>query len=299
MHILVTGGTGFIGTALCPALLADGHQLTLLSRRPQKVFVAYQDRVRAVRRLEDIAPDVRIDAVINLAGEGIADRPWSSQRKAQMHASRVNLTEELVAWMRRAAWRPKVLVSGSAVGWYGDQGDKILEENASAHEEYMHTLCEDWEQAARGAERLKVRLCIVRTGLVIGRSGGLLKRMLPLFGLGLGGRFGKGEQWMSWISLSDYVDIIRFLLEQENLSGVFNATAPKPITNAEFTSTLARLMKRPAFLLIPDGVLKFAMGEMSCLLLTGQRVLPTRLLEQKFYFNYRVLEDALRAEIGV
>ena len=299
MHILVTGGTGFIGTALCPALLADGHQLTLLTRRPQKVFAAYQNRVRAIRRLEDLPTDAPVDAVINLAGEGIADRPWSSQRKAQLHASRVNLTEELVGWMRRTEQRPKVLISGSAVGWYGDQGDKILEEGAEAHEEYMHSLCEDWEQAARGAERIKVRLCIVRTGLVIGRSGGLLKRMLPIFGLGLGGRFGRGEQWMSWIALSDYVDIIRFLLEQENLAGIFNATAPKPVTNAEFTSTLARLMKRPAFLLIPDGVLKFAMGEMSTLLLTGQRVLPSRLLEQRFYFNYRVLEDALRAELGV
>lgn len=298
MHILVTGGTGFIGSALCPALLADQHQLTLLTRKPQKAFALYGDRVNAIKRLEDLPASTAVDAVINLAGEGIADRPWSAQRKALLRASRVNLTEELVTWIRRAETRPKVLISGSAVGWYGDQGETILEESSPAHEEYQHTLCDDWEQAARAVERLKVRLCIVRTGIVLGRQGGMLKRLLPLFGLGLGAKLGSGQQWLSWISLSDYVDVIRLLLEQENLSGIFNATAPKPVTNAEFTATLARLIKRPAFLTIPEPVLQFAMGEMACLLLTGQRVVPTRLLEQKFYFNYRVLEDALQAEVG-
>jgi uncharacterized protein (TIGR01777 family) len=298
MHILVTGGTGFLGSALCPALLADGHELTLLSRRPQKVFAAYGRTVTAIRHLDDLGSDVRIDAVINLAGEGIADRPWTSQRKAELHASRVTLTEELVSWIRRTSQRPKVMISGSAVGWYGDQGDTILEEQAPPHVEYLHTLCNDWEQAARGVEKLGVRLCIVRTGLVISRSGGLLKRMLPVFGLGLGGKLGTGEQWISWIALSDYVEIIRFLLQQENLSGVFNATAPKPVTNAELAGLLARAVKRPAFLTIPAGVLKLTMGEMSALLLTGQRVLPSRLLEQKFFFDYRTLDDVLRAEVG-
>lgn len=295
MHILVTGGTGFIGTALCPAMLEDGHQVTILTRRPPKVFAAYGDRVRAVRRLEDV--DSPVDAVINLAGEGIADRPWTSQRKAELHASRVNLTEELVAWMRRQEKRPKVLISGSYVGWYGDQGDKILEEDAKPHGEFMHTLCDDWEKAALVARKAGIRTCVVRTGIVIGRSGGMLKRMLPIFALRLGGRLGSGEQWISWISIVDYVEIIRFLLEREDLSGIFNGTAPKPVTNVEFTKTLARIIGRAAFLTVPASVLKMTMGEMSCLLLEGQRALPSHLLSNHFYFNYKTLDDALRAEL--
>lgn len=298
MHILVTGGTGFIGSALCPVLLEDGHRLTILTRRPQKVFAAYGDRIKAIKRFDELDDNVVVDAVINLAGEGIADRPWTPPRKAELHASRVTLTEELVDWLSRSGRRPGVMISGSAVGWYGAQGEALLEEDAPAHEDYLHGLCADWEKAARGVETLGVRLCIVRTGLVLGKSGGMLKRMLPIFGLGLGGRLGSGEQWLSWITLSDYVAAVRFLLERKDVAGVFNLTAPRPETNADFTRTLARILKRPAIIPIPAPVLTLAMGEMSCLLLTGQRVLPSHLLSSGFSFRYRTLDEALRAEIA-
>ncbi len=298
MHILITGGTGFIGSYLCPALLADGHQLTLLTRRPQKALTTYGERLRAVRRLDEIRPDERLDAVINLAGEGIADRPWTSQRKQELFASRVTLTEELVVWLKRREQKPTVMLQGSAVGWYGNQGDKILEEDADAVPEFTHRLCRDWEAAARPVERQKIRLCILRTGLVLGAKGGMLKRMLPLFGLGLGAKLGSGEQYMSWIAASDYVAIVRFLLGEPGLAGVFNVTAPKPVANAEFTRTLAQQLHRPALLSVPVPVLRIGMGEMADLLLHGQRVLPSRLLSARFAFKYRTLDEALKGELG-
>ncbi|MDP2227467.1 MAG: TIGR01777 family oxidoreductase [Moraxellaceae bacterium] len=298
MHILITGGTGFIGSALVPRLLEAGHEVTVLSRHPDKAQKMFAGRVRAIPRLTGFAEDWPLDAVINLAGEGIADRPWTMARKQQLQASRVTLTEELVHVLRRRPQPPRVLISGSAIGWYGDQGERLLEENAAPHEEYMHTLCRDWENAARPVESMGVRLCLVRTGVVLGRSGGLLKRLLPIFGLGLGGRLGTGEQWLSWIALEDYLNVILLLLADEKLAGVFNATAPKPVSNAEFTATLAGALGRPAFLHIPATVLRLAMGEMSVLLLGGQRVLPSRLLEAKFRFRSRTLEECLRNELG-
>jgi uncharacterized protein (TIGR01777 family) len=298
MHILVTGGTGFIGSALCPQLLIDGHRLTLLTRRPERARRQYDNRVEVITDLAALRDDVALDAVINLAGEGIADRPWTAARKQLLHASRVTLTDELAALLRRRTQRPRVMISGSAIGWYGDQGDTLLEEGSAAHDEYMHRLCADWEQAARGVEPLGVRLCLLRTGVVLGRSGGMLKRLLPVFGLGLGGRLGAGTQWLSWIALGDYVNIVRALLGDDSQSGVFNATAPKPVTNAEFTATLAQALGRPAFVHIPAAVLKLAMGEMSVLLLGSQRVLPARLLDAGFRFRSRTLEDCLRNELA-
>lgn len=298
MHILITGGTGFIGSALCPQLLAEGHQLTVLTRHPEKVARRYEGRIRPIRSLTEFRPEWPLDAVINLAGEGVADRPWSAARKQQLHASRITVTEELVDILRRRDQRPEVMISGSAIGWYGDKGDTVLEENAIPHDEFMHRLCQDWEHAAQGVTPLGIRLCILRTGVALGRSGGMLKRLLPVFGLGLGGRLGSGEQWISWVALGDYLNIIRFLLNDTRQSGIFNATAPKPVSNSEFTAVLAQALGRPAFLHIPASVLKLAMGEMSALLLHSQRVVPSRLLEARFKFRSASLEDALRNELG-
>lgn len=298
MHILITGGTGFIGSALCPQLLAEGHQLTVLTRSPEKIKRQYEGRIRPIRALTEFRPEWPLDAVINLAGEGMADRPWTSARKHQLHASRVTVTEELVSVLRRRSQKPDVVISGSAVGWYGDQGNTILEENAPAHDGFLHRLCQDWEHAAESTRAQNIRLCILRTGVVLGRHGGMLKRLLPIFGLGLGGRIGSGEQWISWIALSDYVAIIRFLLTDTRQSGVFNATAPKPVSNTELTAVLASALGRPAFLHVPASVLKLAMGEMSDLLLHSQRAVPSRLLDARFKFRSGSLEDALRNELG-
>lgn len=298
MHILITGGTGFIGSALCPQLLMEGHELTVLTRHPEKVVRAYGGRVRAIRSLTEFSADWPLDAVINLAGEGIADRPWTVGRKQQLHASRVALTEELVSVLRRRTQRPAVMISGSAVGWYGDQGNTVLEEQSPAHDEFTHQLCRDWEHAAEGVKALGIRLCILRTGVVLGKNGGMLRRLLPVFGLGLGGRLGSGEQWISWIALGDLLEVIRTLLKDARHEGVFNAVAPRPVSNAEFTAVLAHALGRPAFLHIPASVLKLAMGDMSTLLLGSQRAVPTRLLEARFRFESRTLEDALRNELG-
>lgn len=298
MHILVTGGTGFIGSALCPQLLIDGHQLTLLARHPDKAKRLFGDQVATIRHLTELSDDTVIDAVINLAGEGVADRPWTAARKHQLHASRVALTEELVNVLRRREQRPSVLISGSAIGWYGDQGDTILEETANFTDGFMHTLCDDWEKAAKQAEELGIRVCLLRTGVVLGKSGGMLRRLLPIFGLGLGGRMGSGKQWTAWIGLNDMVNIIRALLADNSQSGVFNATAPKPVTNAEFTAVLASALGRPAFITIPEMVLRLATGEMQALFLGSQRVVPSRLLAAGFRFRSPSLEECLRKELG-
>ncbi len=298
MHILITGGTGFIGSALCPQLLIDGHQLTLLTRNPARTLRIYGSKVQVIRRLTEFPADAPLDAVINLAGEGITDRPWSVSRKQVLEASRIALTEELVAVLRRREQKPAVMLSGSAIGWYGDQGDTVLEETAGFHDEYAHRLCRDWETAAAPVVAMGIRLCVLRTGIVLGRSGGMLKRLLPIFGLGLGGRIGGGEQWLSWIALGDCVNVIRALLSDNSQHGIFNLTAPKPVSNAEFTATLAHALGRPAFLNIPASVLRLAMGEMSSVLLGSTRAVPSRLLEAGFKFRSRTLEDCFRNELG-
>lgn len=298
MHILITGGTGFIGSALCPQLLIDGHQLTLLTRRPERTLRIYGSRVKVIRSLTEFPNDAPLDAVINLAGEGITDRPWSVSRKQVLEASRIALTQELVAVLRRREQKPAVMLSGSAVGWYGHQGDTVLEESAGFHEEYTHQLCDSWEKAAQPASEMGVRLCLLRTGVVLGRSGGMLKRLLPVFGLGLGGRLGSGEQWLPWIAMTDCVNVIRALLTDSTQSGVFNVVAPKPVSNAEFTATLAQALGRPAFLNLPASFLRMTMGEMSAVLLGSTRAVPSRLLEAGFKFRSRTLEDCLRNELG-
>lgn len=308
MDILITGGTGFIGSLLVPTLAgsgegAQGDRVTLLTRHPDRVAVLFpaliaSGRLRTIRGFGELGRDARFDAVINLAGEGIADRPWSSQRKRELHASRVSLTEGLVDWLRLARHKPEVLISGSAVGWYGGQGEKLLEEHAGAHNEYTHQLCQQWEQAALAAEKLGMRVCILRTGLVIGPGGGVLRRLLPVFSLGLGGPIASGEQFISWVSLADVVHVILRLLCDRDMRGIYNLTGPRPVSNAEFTHILSQLLRRPAFLRVPATVLKMAMGEMSTLLIEGQRVLPSRLLQARYQFLHGTLESALRAALA-
>lgn len=308
MNILLTGGTGFIGGLLLPTLLGpneqnQGHRVTVLTRKPAKFALKHQEAIacgqlRVIGTLKELTADDAYDAVINLAGEGIADKPWSKQRKQDLFDSRVTLTQSLVRWMQTAKTKPAVLISGSAIGWYGNQGHKILEEGALPHPEFVHDLCRDWELAAADAEALGVRVCLLRTGVVLGASGGMLRKLLPLFGLGLAGQLGSGQQYLSWVSLVDVVHIIVRLLNDSQLRGVFNVTGPRPVTNAEFTQTLAGLLKRPAFLRLPASVLKLAMGEMSTLLLDGQRVVPSRLLQAQYRFQHASLEEALRAALN-
>lgn len=295
MRILVTGGTGFIGSQLCQEFGGGGARLVVLSRRPDCVRDRCGLGVAAITAFSELSPALAFDAVINLAGEPILGPRWTDARKKLLWDSRVELTRSLVDYIDRAEVKPKVLISGSAVGFYGDQGDRILDESSAHTDGFGHRLCEAWESAALRAADLGVRVCIMRAGVVMGASGGFLAPLLPAFRLGLGACIGSGEQWMSWIHLRDYIAIVRRLIAAPELSGIFNATAPNPVTNRQFTEILSGLLRRPAFFTVPAAVLRLLMGrEMSGLLLGGQRVLPARLLESGFRFRYPELEMALQ-----
>ncbi|HEY5717086.1 MAG TPA: TIGR01777 family oxidoreductase [Motiliproteus sp.] len=294
LQLVITGASGFIGSALVTQLLADGNRIVALSRTPavlRKRFPALE----VVDSLDQISADRHIDAIINLAGAPILDARWSEKRKALLRNSRLHTTEAVVRLIQRLERRPEVLISGSAIGFYGSHdSDRVLLEQDDGHSGFTHELCRDWEQTAQRAEALGVRVCLLRTGVVLG-AGGALARMLLPFRLGLGGPIGNGRQWMSWIHLDDMVALIRFLLVQQVLAGVFNATAPEPVTNTVFTRTLGRVLKRPTVLPMPAWVLRLALGEGATLLTEGQRVIPGRVREAGFAFQYPALEGALAA----
>lgn len=294
MNILLTGGTGFIGRKLCHSLLKKGHELTVLSRRPEKVPYLCGEQVQTINDLEKLSAIEHFEVIINLAGEGIADARWSNKRKQTLLDSRIKITEQLNTFINKAKQKPSVLISGSAVGYYGNQGSKILTENSKAiNDGFAHQLCEQWEATAKKAENLGVRVCILRTGLVIGNDGGFLQKMLPAFKLGLGGKIGNGQQWMPWIHRTDLIQIIEKMMDSANMHGPYNASAPNPVTNQEFTCCLAKKLHRPAILPVPAPVLKLSMGEMADLLLGGQRVIPSRLQEINFQFQFNTLDEAL------
>ncbi|MCL1552883.1 TIGR01777 family oxidoreductase [Xanthomonas nasturtii] len=291
MQLLITGGTGFIGQALCPALLQAGHKVSVLTRDPR----------RASRQLPgvtavDTLDGVRADAVINLAGEPLAAGRWSDARKQRFRASRLGMTRQLHDWIAQqpVAQRPAVLISGSAVGYYGERGDTVLTETDTAGDDFSAVLCRDWEAEANTIAALGPRVSWVRTGIVLDRDGGALARMLPAFRFGGGGPFGDGRHWMSWIHRADMVALLLWLL-QHGEPGAYNATAPNPVTNADFARTLAQVLHRPALLALPAGVLRLGLGEMADLLLVSQRVLPQRALAAGFGFQYAHLDAALRA----
>lgn len=298
MHILLAGGTGLIGRALCRHWLQQGHQLTVWSRRPEQVAALCGDAVRGIGRLDELGEEP-LDAVVNLAGAPIADRPWTRKRKALLWASRIGLTEQLLAWLESREHKPKVLLSGSAVGWYGDGGERELHEDSPpVSEDFAAQLCGAWEETAQRAEDLGIRVVLLRTGLVLASNGGLLKRLLLPFKLGLGGPLGNGRQWMPWIHLSDQIALIDFLLQQEQASGPYNACAPTPERNRAFSQALGRELHRPAFMPAPAFALRALLGELSVLLLGGQRAVPTRLQEAGFSFRFTHLDVALADLLG-
>ena len=298
MRVLITGGSGFVGRHLCQALARQGHSLQVVSRSPGKAREQLPDSCD-VRDSALAFADTPPEALINLAGESIAAKRWSEAQKRELIDSRLRATGELVALCERlqevGEALPRVLVSASAMGYYGDQGDAEVSEDTPPHDEFAHRLCAKWEAAAQDVAELGVRTAIVRIGLVLGEGGGSLQKMLPPFKWGLGGRFGSGRQFMPWIHRDDLVAAILFLLERESASGVFNASAPHPVTNAEFTRTLGQALNRPAVLPVPTCVLKAGLGEMSRLLLTGADMRPVRLQQAGFTFRYRTLDRALEA----
>jgi hypothetical protein len=300
MKVLVTGGSGFIGRALVQNLIGEGHGVTVLTRSATRTSRHLGTPVQLIERLDQISPSQRIDAIVNLAGAAIVDRRWSKARKQLLRDSRLDTTGALLGLIERLERRPEVLVSGSAVGYYGSQdNDRVLTEEADDFRPgFPHQLCADWEGGALRAEALGVRVCLVRTGLVLGK-GGALRKMLPAFRLGLGGPIGSGQQWMSWVSLQDEVGIIRYLMGQHTLRGPFNACAPDAVTNARFSQALGRALRRPARLRMPAMVLELLLGEASELLLSGQRVYPKRLLDAGYRFKQPDLDQALRVALAV
>lgn len=292
-RVLITGGTGFIGSKLCQELRGRGYELTVLSRQTADKVRARCGQVEAINNLESLRSHTGYDAVINLAGEGIADKRWTKERKQALRNSRIGLTNTLTEIISSWANSPKVVVSGSAVGFYGDQGNTLITEDAVPHDEFAHRLCRDWEQAALKLQPLGVRVCLSRTGVVVGLGGGFLKRMVMPFKLGLGGRLGSGHQYMPWVHRDDVVAALIWMLETPEASGAYNVVSPNPATNREFTRCLANVLRRPAIFPAPAVILKMTLGEMSCLLLTGQQAVPARLRESGFEFLYPTLEKAL------
>lgn len=293
MHYLITGGTGLIGRKICHKLKTDGHTVTVLSREREKVKRCCGPSVTAVSGFDEVDSRQHIDTVINLAGAPIADARWTASRKQVLAQSRIKLTEDLVAWLAGRTQKPGQLVSGSAIGWYGNQGETPLNELSDFKDDYAHQLCEQWECAALKAQALGINVCVIRTGLVLSPQAGFLGKLLLPFKLGLGGTVGNGKQYMSWIHLEDIANLFIFLSTHSELAGIFNGTAPQPVTNAEFTKTLARLLHRPALMTVPGWLLKLSLGELSGLLLGSQRVLPEKACAAGFKFQYTDLQSAL------
>lgn len=290
MRILVTGGTGFVGQALCPRLHAAGHEVVVLSRKPSSR--PPEGVAAVVSRLDEPAAE-RIDAVVNLAGAPIGDARWTESRKRLLLESRTSTTAGLVEWMRKSTRRPQVLVSASAVGYYGEQGDRTITEETKPTPGFTHDLCAAWEREAGRAAALGVRVCVMRIGVVLDRGGGALAKMLPAFRLGAGGRLGTGRHYFPWIHRADVVAICQWLLDSPRASGAYNVSAPHPVTNAEFTRALGRALGRPTVLPMPGAALKLMFGEMSELLLVSDRMVPRRLLAEGYGFKYPELGEAL------
>jgi len=293
MRIAVTGATGLVGSALSERLLKEGNEVLVVTRRrdlSSPLTVVLWDPERG--ELDTSALE-GIDAVVHLAGETIAER-WTQAKKERIRASRVEGTRLLVDGLKTLSKPPSVLVSSSALGFYGNRGDEELDESAPPGTGYLPEICQAWEAEAARAGEIGVRVASLRSGIALSTKGGALAKMLLPFKLGLGGPLGSGTQWMSWIHIDDVVGGYHFALHQAELSGVVNLTAPKPARNAEFTKALGRALGRPAFLPAPGFALKLLLGEMAQdLLLDGQKVLPRRLESAGYKFQHPDLDEAL------
>ncbi|MGF1687163.1 TIGR01777 family oxidoreductase [Photobacterium japonica] len=297
MKLLVTGGTGFIGSALIHQL--RDHDITVLSRDPANASLSLGEQVNAITSLDQFDNLDDFDAVINLAGEPIINKRWTARQKDTICRSRWGITQQLVDKMQAGTQPPHTFISGSAVGIYGDQHDTVIDEDfvieqhVSTHN-FAHHVCQRWEKIAGEATSDATRVCLLRTGIVLGRHGGALAKMLLPYQLGMGGPIGNGKQYTPWIHLDDMVNAIVFLLHTPTANGAFNLTAPEPVTNKAFSKALAHSLHRPHLLFTPPFVLKLALGEAASLLLEGQNAIPAKLEAAGYIFQHREINEALQ-----
>lgn len=299
MKILITGGTGLLGCPLCNLLRQADHELVVVSRNAVSARTRLGSGIEVAQWQpgQERLPLQTLDgvsAVINLAGENIGEGRWTAARKEAILSSRVETTRALVEAFRGLSTRPEVLISGSAVGYYGPHGDEELTETAPPGTDFLARVCQAWEGEAYKASKLGIRVVTLRTGIVLAREGGSLPRMVLPFRWYLGGPLGSGKQWLSWVHRDDALEIIRFALEQTTLEGPINLTAPHPVRQREFAAALGQVMKRSSWLRVPAIILKAGLGEMADMLLTGQYVIPARLVDAGYRFCYSGLVDALK-----
>lgn len=296
MKILISGASGLVGTHLIPTLEAKGHEIFKLVRKTPKSSDEIQwDAEKGFGETEQAKLE-NFDAVVHLAGDNVASENWSDEKKRRIKDSRVVGTRVLVDALRKTRNPPKIFVSASAVGFYGDRQDEILTEDSRPGSGFLTDVCTAWEDEIKKAEEFAQRVVFLRIGVVLAKDGGALEKMVTPFKFGVGGAVGSGKQWMSWIALDDLIKIIHFALENENLSGAVNAVAPNPATNEEFTKTLGKVLHRPTVFSVPEFAIKLLFGEMGeTLLLKGARVLPKKLEASGFKFEFTNLEEAMKS----
>lgn len=299
MKVLVTGATGFVGKRVVEQLLAGGDEVVVLTRNIAKAALSLGSECKYFLWSDtSVVPSAEVfegvDGIINLMGEGIADKRWDDEQKKKIYDSRIIGTKKLIEGFRSLDKKPVVLISTSAVGIYGNRGEEEIKEDSSLGSDFLANVCKDWELEANRAKEYKLRVAIIRTGVVLGRNGGALKKMLPIFKLGAGGPVGSGAQFMSWIHVDDLAQMYVEALRNTAIQGVLNGTAPYPATSKDFAKVLGRVLKRPAFAPAPAFAIKLAFGEMSQVLLDGQKVLPIKFKDNKFRFRYPTLEMALK-----
>lgn len=294
MRILITGASGLIGKAIAATLREKGNELILASRSEPAAAEDIRWDAQTGFSVEDLPRLEGLDVVIHLAGESVSGLRWTEDKKKAIRDSRVDGTRTMIETFAKLKTKPRMFITASAVGFYGDRGDEELTETSAAGDNFLSDVCREWEAESRRAEDLGIRTVLLRTGIVLSKNGGALAAMLLPFKLGVGGVVGSGEQWMSWIALDDVVGIIEFAIENENLRGAVNVTSPNPVKNAEFTGTLGEVLYRPTILPLPGFAVNLVFGEMGdALLLASSKVFPKRLLDAGFQFQYADLKPAL------
>jgi uncharacterized protein (TIGR01777 family) len=291
MNILITGATGFIGKKYITRF-AD-NQYAILTRNIERAERILGKKHTYLTEISQIPPDTKFDVIINLAGEPIADKRWTRQQKKKLQLSRWDITQDLVDWIKAAKHKPHCFLSGSAIGVYGTSESAVFTEASSPElQDFSSGLCQRWEDIAMNISDL-TRVVLLRTGVVLAADGGAVKKMILPFKLGLGGKIGSGDQWMSWIHIDDYLNAIDFFIREESCQGPYNLTSPHPVKNSEFTRLLATALNKPSFMTAPAFLMKIILGEASTLVLDGQKVLPEKLLDQGFVFTFMNYQDAV------